>query len=120
MARNRIPLNDIVNDFLLLHKDDDYANNLEEFQARAYAKRGLRQLTFDVSGVVKSILLPLDTATMSCELPDDYVNFVRIGTIGTDGLFYVFGENKNVTAMLRYDYDINGDEIGRASCRERV
>lgn len=108
MARNTILLSDFINDFMLMHKDDDYVNNIEEPQIRVYSKRGLRELGFDMLKRIKSILLPLNTSTMSVDLPDDYVNYIRIGTVGSDGLFYIFGENKSVTAMLRYDYENDG------------
>lgn len=111
MARHEIPLSEVINDFLLMHKDDDYVNNVDETQVRVYAKRGLRELGFDVTNRVKSILLTLDKSTMSVALPDDYVNYTRIGTIGNDGLFYVFGENPNITAMQRYTEDVNGDPV---------
>jgi hypothetical protein len=111
MARNQIPLNDVINDFMLMHKDDDYTNNVTETQVRVLAKRGVRELGFDILKRVKTITLPVDKTLMTVALPDDYVNWVKVGTVGGDGMFYVFGENSNIAAPQRYVFDEEGDPV---------
>ena len=49
MARNTVPLNQIINDFIITIADDDYAGNASDTQIRTHALRGIRELGFDVS-----------------------------------------------------------------------
>ena len=94
MARNLITIDEVVNDFLLSIEGDDFARNASDILVRNYALRGLRELGFDLSKRVRSLSLPVesnDTVT----LPDDFVNLIKIGTVGTDGLVRVFARNRH-------------------------
>lgn len=108
MARNKILLSDIINDFMLLHTDDDYVNNVNETQLKVLGRRGIREMGFDILQNVKSVLLPLNEDNITVNLPDDFVNWTRIGVVGDDGLFYIFKENNNIAAPMRYEYDVDG------------
>jgi hypothetical protein len=90
-------LSDVVNDFMLLHSDDDYVNNIDLTKLRVLGKRGIREIGFDISRVVRVAKLVVNIDNMTAPLPDDYVNWIKIGTIGEDGLFYVFAENNNIS-----------------------
>ena len=45
MARNTVPLNQIINDFIITIADDDYAGNASDTQIRTHALRGIRELS---------------------------------------------------------------------------
>ena len=50
-------------------------------------------------------------------LPDDYVDWSKVGVVGSDGLVYVLGENKNINYSQKYStsggnfYDTDGDGL---------
>ena len=102
MARNTIKVSQIVNDFLLTMGHDDYANDIDEAVLKNFAKRGVREFGFDISNRVRSLKLTVDTATDTVELPDDFVGLVKIGVVGSDGIVYVLGENKNINISRKY------------------
>jgi len=117
MARNTIKVSQIVNDFLLTMGHDDYANDVDEAVLKNFARRGIREFGFDISNRVRSLKLTVDSSTDSVALPDDFVGLVKIGVVGTDGLVYVLGENKNINISQKYatesntTYDADGDGL---------
>lgn len=100
MAQNFIPIEDIVNDFMLMHSEDNYMNNVGITQVRVYAKRGLRKLGFDMMKRIKTLTLEVNKNINVVELPEDYVDYTKIGVIGADGLTYLFAENKNISSPM--------------------
>jgi len=111
MARNTISVEQIVNDFILTLDGDDYVNNANGVVIRNYALRGIREMGFDIQKKIKSLKLPVNTTNNTVELPDDFVDYTKIGVIGADGLIYVFGENKNQNMAMKYLEDANGNRI---------
>lgn len=111
MARDTVSVDQIVNDFMLTLEGDDYANNASGVLIRNYALRGIREMNFDIQKRIKSLKLDVDTTTDTVELPDDYVDYTKIGIIGGDGLIYVFAENKNQAAPMQYKTDPSGNRL---------
>ena len=103
MARNTISVDDVVNEFILLNDEDGYVSHATETVVRNFALRGIREMNFDIARRIKSLLLTPDQTLKTLELPDDFVDWTKIGVIGSDGLLYVFGENKNISATMEYD-----------------
>ena len=66
---------------------------------------------FDLQKRVQSLLLKVDTDNDTVELPDDFVDYVKIGIVGSDGLIYVFAENKNQNMAMKYLLDTAGNRI---------
>lgn len=114
MARNTVPLDQIINDFIITIADDDYAGNASDTQIRTHALRGIRELGFDVSKKIKSLKLKVDSTNNTVELPDDYVDWSKIGSVGTDGIIYVLGENKNINYSQSYA-DTTGTAVDNAA-----
>ena len=113
MARNLITIDEVVNDFILTVGQDDFASDATDTLVRNLALRGLREFGFDMLKVVKSIKLPVNQTLRTVDLPDDYVDIVKIGYVGQDGLVYVFGENKNINYSQSYvDGMIDSDGDG--------
>ena len=96
MARNTVKISQVINDFLITLDHDDYANDTTHASVRVIALRGLREMGFDILKRVKSIKLPVNQTNSTVDLPDDFVDLVKIGSVGSDGLVYVMGENKNI------------------------
>ena len=116
MARNYIDINKVVNDFIVTMDGDDYVSQASDNAIRSFALRGVRDMGSDMLKIVRSIKLPVesnDTVT----LPDDYVEWTKIGTVGSDGIIYVMGENKNLNISQKYStidgdkYDTDGDGL---------
>lgn len=57
------------------------------------AINGLRELNLDVSGVTKTVALEIDNDTLTAQLPDDYIKYVKIGVCEPDGLIHTMGYN---------------------------
>lgn len=121
MARNLITVDQIVNDFVLSMAGDDYCADVTDTLVRNYALRGIREIGFDMSKVVRSLKLPVNQSLSTVDLPDDFVDLVKIGIVGSDGLVYVFGENKNINMSQAYKLDAGGNPIeGNDGLYERV
>ena len=95
MARNYVPLKQVVNDFLISLDGADYAAHASDAAVRNFALRGLREMGFDMLKVIRSLKLSV-SSNNTVELPDDYVDWSKVGVVGGDGLIYVLGENKNI------------------------
>lgn len=102
MARNKVPLNQIINDFIVTMAEDDFAGSATDNQIRTHALRGIREMGFDMSKVVRSLKLSLNSANNTVELPDDFVDWIKVGVVGSDNLVYVLGENKNINYSQAY------------------
>ena len=100
MARNYVTLDDLTNDFLLSVQEDDYTSNVSKPLVFNYLKRAVREMEFDIHKRVKSTKIPVDSTNNTINLPADYVDLVKLGVVGGDGLVYVFGENKNVNYSM--------------------
>lgn len=117
MARNYVNLDQVVNDFIITLDGDDYAAGASDTAIRTMALRGVRDMGFDMLKVVRSLKLPVNSATDSVGLPDDYVDWTKVGVVGSDGLVYVLGQNKNINYSQKYatvdslNYDQDGDGL---------
>lgn len=116
MARNYIPLNQVINDFIITLDTDDYVSYAPDTTIRAFALRGIREMGIDMLKVVRSLKLSV-TSNGTVTLPDDYVDWTKVGVVGSDGLVYVLGENKNINQSQKYStsggyfYDTDGDGL---------
>ena len=105
MAQDTVSLEQIVTDFVFSIDSDDYVNNVSDTMVRNLALRGIRDLGFDIMKRVKAANLNV-SATNTVTLPADYVDLLKIGIVGEDGLVYVFGENKNKNLLSNYSGDL--------------
>jgi hypothetical protein len=111
MARNTISIDDVVNEFVLLNDEDGYTSHATESVIRNFALRGVREMGFDIMKRIKSLKLTPNQSLNTVELPDDFVDWTKIGVIGSDGLIYVYGENKNISSTMSYKKDSNNNPI---------
>lgn len=105
MAQDTVSLEQIVTDFIFSMDSDDYANNASDTAVRTLALRGIRDLGFDIMKRIKAANLNV-SATNTVTLPADYVDLLKIGIVGEDGLVYVFGENKNKNLLANSAGDL--------------
>mgnify|MGYP005986783445 CR=1 FL=1 len=114
MARNYVTVQQIISDFLLSLDGSDYASGASDVAIRNFALRGIREMGFDLSKVVRSLKLSVNSNNNTVELPEDYVDWTKVGVIGSDGLVYVLGENKNINYSQSYA-DGSGNAVGTAA-----
>lgn len=105
MAQDTVSLEQIVTDFVFSIDSDDYVNNVSDTMVRNLALRGIRDLGFDIMKRIKAANLNV-SATNTVTLPADYVDLLKIGIVGEDGLIYVFGENKNKNLLANNAGDL--------------
>ena len=124
MARNYVPLQQVINDFMLSLDGNDFAAHVSDAAVKNFALRGVRELGFDMLKVIRSLKLSVNTANNTVELPDDYVDWSKVGIVGGDGLVYVLGENKNINYSQKYaetggqTYDSDNDGLNERVDRQ--
>jgi hypothetical protein len=111
MARDTVTIDQIVNDFILTGSGDDYVSDASNTVVRNFALRGIREMGFDMLKQVKSLKLTINKTLNTVDLPDDFVDLIKIGIVGQDGLVHVFGENKNINISNKYKTDAAGNLI---------
>jgi hypothetical protein len=99
MAQNYITVDQVINNYMISQTEDDYGYTSADYQLRQHALLGIREFNFDIAHNIKSTLLTYDSALGTVPLPDDYVDMIKIGTLGEDGLVYVFGNNPNINIL---------------------
>lgn len=112
MARNYIPLDQVIADFMITLDVDDHVNYVPDTTVRALALRGIRDMGFDTLNVIRSLKISINSATDTIDLPCDYVDWTKVGVVGGDGLVYVLGHNKNI------NYSQKLKECGECEDRE--
>jgi hypothetical protein len=101
---NGYKLLDIVEEFLLEN------GKSENQRGRIYtiALSGLRELHLDVNGIIKIVELPVnDNDTV--DLPNDFINYRKIGIVGGDGRIHAMGRDNNIS--LQPDCGVDGRDI---------
>jgi hypothetical protein len=102
MSRNTVPLSQIVGDYMLTQEENDFSSNSSHAAIHNVALRGIREIGFDIGKKIKSLKLAIDSSNNTVELPDDFVDLSKIGSVGADGLVHVFPENKHINYSRAY------------------
>ena len=102
MARNTVPLSQVIKDFIVTLDGDDYASNASDSAIRNLALRGIREIGFDISKKIKSLKLLINSTNNTVELPDDFVDLLKIGIVDPDGIVRVFANNKHINQSMSY------------------
>lgn len=96
MSMNKVKLSQIVRDFILTLDGDDYASNASDVAIRNFALRGIREIGFDLGKKIKSEKLTIDTSNDTVPLPDDFVDFSKLGIVDEDGIIRPLVMNNNI------------------------
>ena len=99
MSQAYVTVDKIINDYIMSIDADDFGSNASDYMLRQYALRGIREFGFDMAHNIKTTTLDVDQTLGTVELPADFVDMVKIGQLGSDGLVYVFAENKNMNLL---------------------
>lgn len=118
MARNTVSIDQIVGDFILTSEGDDYTSNVSDVLVRNFALRGIREIGFDVSRRVQSLKLSVNSSNNTVTLPDDFVDIIKLGVVGSDERVYVFAQDSNINISQKYkknssgnNFDTDGDGV---------
>ena len=101
LGMNYVPLNQVLDDYVITLDVDDYVNAPSDSVMRNLALRGIREFGFDVTSRVKSLKVDVNTTNNTVALPDDFVDLVKVGTVGSDGILRVLNQNKNLNYSRR-------------------
>jgi len=104
-----ITLEDVVNNYIMSGQDDDFTSNVSRHQVLFQARRAFRELYYDMAQEIKGIALEL-SPQLTITLPPDFVNYVRISFVGSDGLLKPMAANDKINIAKDYlqshDYEI--------------
>lgn len=109
-------LEEMVNTFMYEQDDDSYVSQVDRGRVALFAKKGVRELYYDVVNEIISIELDLDPSLIIA-LPHDYINYVRISWVDQRGKLHPLAIDTSFNlaqAYLQdnnydYLYDIDGD-----------
>ena len=107
---NKVKLSQIIKDFIITSDGDDYANNVSDSAVRNFALRGIREIGFDLGKKIKSIKRTVDTTNDTVALPDDFVDLLKLGIVGADGIIHVLNQNKHINYSRQIQQDTAADE----------
>lgn len=83
-----IKVEEIVRDVIIEEGKSSENDFLRYFKL---ALNGLKELHFDVGGNIRSVELIVNPATLTVDLPNDYINYTKIAIHGTDGDLHPLG-----------------------------
>ena len=109
-------IKDIVNNFLLtVVGDRNHIKYIEKDIVVFHAKRGLQEMNYDVLKEIKAIEIDL-SESLTLVLPEDYVKYVRVSWVDTNGNFHPMIANTDTIIAAAYlqdnNYNILFDEQG--------
>lgn len=112
-----VPLLQIVNDYMLIHADDEsHVGRVNRYKVLYHAKRAIQEFSYDAFNDIKVLQLTLSD-TLRFVLPNDYVNWVRVN-LYENGVLYQLSENFQTLWSDAYlqdnNYRILFDEDGYA------
>ena len=102
---NKVKLSQIIKDFIITSDGDDYVNNVSDYAIRNFALRGIREIGFDLGKKIKSIKRTIDTTNDTITLPDDFVDLLKVGVVGADGVIHVLNQNKHINYSRQISQD---------------
>ncbi len=96
MSMNKVKLSQIVRDFIVTLDGDDFVSNASDSAIRNFALRGIREIGFDLGKKIKSKKLTIDPSNDTVPLPDDFVDFSKLGIVDEDGIIRPMVMNNNI------------------------
>ena len=111
---NKVKLSQIINDFIITSDGDDYVNNVSDTAIRNFALRGIREIGFDLGKKIKSIKRTINTTNDTVALPDDFVDLLKVGIVGADGVIHVLNQNKHINYSRQILQDTSAGTVDAA------
>lgn len=89
-----IELDSIINDYLL----ESESSNHKYFKIYHLAFRAMDELGMDFFYQIKSVKLPIN-ANLTVSIPNDYLNYSKVGVLNNIGEIILLGYNNNLTTF---------------------
>ena len=99
-----VPLEEIINNFMMSRDADDYTATVPRYKILYQAKRGLQELYYDVLRDIRALSLTV-SPLLTIVLPPDYINYVRISWVDSEGILHPMAVNSNKTFADTYLQD---------------
>jgi hypothetical protein len=111
-----ITLSQLVDNFILNYiGDDKLLSNVKRYNVLSHFKRGIQEFNYDTLKEIKIVELEINN-NLNIILPHDYVSYVRVSTVGQDGLLRTLSQNSSTVIGAAYlqdhEYNILFDEEG--------
>lgn len=101
-----VTLDEIVNTYIAGRTGDDYTIAIPRYQILLQAKRGLRELYYDVVKEIKAIELEM-SPTLTLILPPDFVKEVRLSIVDKEGMLRPLAADGRMNIAQAYLQDHN-------------
>ena len=116
---SRVHLNDIINNFMIAYiGDGKVLTKIPRYEVAFWAQRSVQEFSYDVFHADKNIEIEL-SSTLQMSLPSDYVNYVKVSYVDSNGNHRPIQNAKYVKPTkaaiqdenFKYIYDQNGNII---------
>ena len=85
-AYQRVSLDDIINNFIVAYVGEGKTlAKVPRYEVAFHAQRGLQEFSYDVLRAEKHLEIELNPDTLSIELPNDYVDYVKLSYLDLQG-----------------------------------
>lgn len=103
-----VTLKEVLDNFMMSRDSDDYHGTTPRFKVLFQAMRGLREFYYDVVREVRAIELEL-SPTLSVTLPPDFINYVRISWVDSEGQLHPMAVDNKMSIAEEYlqDHEYN-------------
>lgn len=99
-----ITLEDIINNYIMSRGQDDYTALVPRYKILYQARRGMRELYYDVVRDIRAIELELSN-TLNVTLPPDFINYVRISWVDDLGQLHPMSIDNRFSIAQEYLQD---------------
>ena len=96
MARNRIKLSAVIEEYLAERTEASYDKDLPRDRIVMLAKSGLRRIASKIGTNLKTVRIDIADGNTSVELPSDYLQYSKIGVVNSDGLVETLTVNNDI------------------------
>lgn len=101
-----VKLEEVINNYIISRTTDDYTTSIPRFQIIHQAKRGMRELYYDVVREIRAIELEL-SPSLTVIVPPDFVNYVRISWVDENGHLHPMAVDNSMNIATAYLQDNN-------------
>lgn len=99
-----VTLEDIISNYMMSRDSDDYTFSVPRHKIIFQARRGMRELYYDVVRDIRAIELELSN-TLNVVLPPDFVNYVRISWVDDLGQLHPMSIDNRFSIAQEYLQD---------------
>lgn len=98
MPANKVEIKAIVKEFMMSIDPEDFIYGVSEALVRNYALRGIRDMGFDMSKVVKSRYITVSENNL-VYLPADFVSLNKVGLVSDEGRIITYAHDGGITHL---------------------